>query len=327
MSISSFFTGLAAVATLTLSLSSASVLAADVYPTKPIRMIVPFAPGGAADILGRVVGDYLQRELGQPIVMVNRDGAGTIIGVDAAAKSASDGYTLLISGDAATVNTASNRKLPYDLMRDLQPISLLYAGTQFLLVNNNSPFKNIQDLVKFGKANPGAIRYGSTGIGTSTHMSAETFNTAAGIKTVHIPYRGVAPAMNDLGGGHVDYVIAGSTAGIPAIKSGQLRALAITGRTRSAVLPDLPTFIEQGVNAETGSWYGLFVPAGTPPEIVARLHAATAKALANPELGERLKQLGGEARVTTSEQTTVFMRGEIQKFGNLMRELNIKLVD
>jgi len=327
MRISSFFTGLAAVATLTLSLSSASVRAADVYPIKPIRMIVPFAPGGAADILGRVVGDYLQRELGQPMVMVNRDGAGTIIGVDAAAKSAPDGYTLLISGDAATVNTASNRKLPYDLMRDLQPISLLYAGTQFLLVNNNSPYKNIQDLVKFGKANPGAIRYGSTGIGTSTHMSAETFNTAAGIKTVHIPYRGVAPAMNDLGGGHVDYVIAGSTAAIPAIKSGQLRALAITGRNRSAVLPDLPTFIEQGVNAETGSWYGLFVPAGTPPEIVARLHAATAKALANPELGERLKQLGGEARLTAPEQTVVFMRGEIQKFGNLMRELNIKLVD
>lgn len=310
-----------------LVLAAPASFAAEVYPSKPIRLIVPFAPGGAADILARVVGDHLQRELGQPIVVVNRDGAGTIIGVDAAAKSPADGYTMLISGDAATINTASGRTLPYDLMRDLKPISLLYAGTQFLLVNKDSPWKSLPDLVAEGRAKPGRLRYGSTGIGTSTHLSTETVNAAAGIKAIHVPYRGVAPAMNALMGGQVDYVIGGSTAAIPAIQNGTVRALAITSRTRSPVLPNVPTLIEQGVAAETGSWYGLLVPAATPADIVKRLHEATAVVLKSPDVAERLKSLGGEARSTTPEAAATFMRQEIQAFGTLMRRLDIRLVE
>lgn len=314
-------------AALLLPLGSQAAHGAETYPSRPLRLIVPFAPGGAADILARVVGEQLQRELGRPIVIVNRDGAGTIIGVDAAAKATPDGYTLLISGDAATINTASGRPLPYDLMKDLKPVSLIYAGTQFLLVNKDSRFNSLQDMVKYAKANPGTLKFGSTGVGTSTHLSSETINAAAGIKAIHVPYRGVAPAMNNLAGGHVDYVIAGSTAAIPSIQNGLHKALAITSRTRSQAVPQVPTLMEQGVPAETGSWYGLLVPAGTPPDMVKRLHAAMVVALKSPEVVERLKSLGGEPRITTPEETAAFMRAEIQKYGALMRKLDIKLVD
>ena len=239
-------------AALTLPMGLHRAYAAESYPTKPLRLIVPFAPGGAADILARVVGEYLQRDLGRPIVILNREGAGTIIGVDAAAKATPDGYTLLISGDAATINTASGRPLPYDLMRDLRPVSLIYAGTQFVLVNaKDNRFNSMQDLVKHAKANPGTLKFGTSGVATSTHLSTESINAAAGIKAVHVPYRGVAPAMTNLMGAHVDYVIAGSTAAIPPVQNHQFKALAVTGRTRSPSLPQVPTLIEQGVPVGT----------------------------------------------------------------------------
>jgi tripartite-type tricarboxylate transporter receptor subunit TctC len=315
-------------ATLALTLGLPLAHAAESYPNKPLRLIVPFAPGGAADILARVVGESLQRELGRPIVIVNREGAGTIIGVDAAAKATPDGYTLLISGDAATINTASGRALPYDLMRDLKPVSLIYAGTQFVLVNaKDNRFNSMQDLVKHAKANPGTLKFGTSGVATSTHLSTEAINAAAGIRTVHVPYRGVAPAMNNLMGGHVDYVIAGSTAAIPPVQNNQFKALAVTARTRSPALPQVPTLIEQGVAAETGSWYGLLVPAGTPAEIIKRLNTAMGVVLKSPEVVERLKSLGGEPRPMTPEQATAFMNAEIKTLAALMRKLDIKLTD
>ena len=313
---------------LAFALGAHTAHSAETYPSKPLRLIVPFAPGGAADILARVVSEHLQRELGRPIVIVNRDGAGTIIGVDAAAKATPDGYTLLLSGDAATINTASGRQLPYDLMHDLKPVSLVYSGSQFVLVNaKDSRFNSLQDLIKHAKANPGALKFGSSGVGTSTHLSAEAINAAAGIKATHVPYRGIAPAMNNLAGGHVDYSIVGSTAAVPAVQNNQFKALANTGRTRSSSLPQVPTLIEQGISAETGSWYGLLVPAGTPPEIIKHLSAALGAVLKSPDVVERLKSLGGEPRSTTPEQATAFMNAEIKKFGALMRRLDIKLTD
>jgi tripartite-type tricarboxylate transporter receptor subunit TctC len=302
--------------------------AAEAYPSKPLRLIVPFAPGGAADILARVIGEHLQRDFGKPIVIVNREGAGTIIGVDAAAKATPDGYTLLLSGDAATINTASGRPLPYDLLKDLQPISLVYSGTQFLLVNaKDNRFGSLRDFVQHAKAHPATLKFGSSGVATSTHLSAETINAAAGIKGVHVPYRGIAPAMNNLAGGHVDYAIVGSSAAIPAVQNGQFKALATTGRSRSPSLPSVPTLIEQGVNAETGSWYGLFAPAGTPAARVKRLNAATVSALRSSEVTERLKSLGGEARPTTPDEARDFMRAEIARFATLMRKLDIKVAE
>lgn len=301
---------------------------AGAYPTKPLRLIVPFAPGGAADILARVVGDHLQRELGKPIVIVNREGAGTIIGVEAAAKATPDGYTLLISGDAATINAASGRSLPYDLLKDLKPISLIYSGTQFLLANGkDSRFNSLRDFVQYAKANPGTLKFGSSGVATSTHLSAEAINVAAGIKAVHVPYRGIAPAMSNLAGGHVDYAIVGSTAAIPVVQSGQFKALATTGRARSPSLPNVPTLREQGVPAETGSWYGLFVPSGTPPAIVKRLSAVMMGVLKSPEVADRLKSLGGEPRPTSPDQATEFIRDEIRSVGTLMRKLDIRITD
>ena len=310
------------------SIASPIAQAAEAYPSRPLRLIVPFAPGGAADILGRVVAEHLQRELGKPIVLVNREGAGTIIGVDAAAKATPDGYTLLLSGDAATINTASGRSLPYDLMRDLKPITLIYSGTQFVLAAaKDNRFNSLHDLIRHAKANPGSLKFGTSGVATSTHLSTETINAAASIKAVHVPFKGIAPALNNLQGGHVDYAVAGSTAAVPAVQGGQLKALAVTSRARSPVLPQVPTLIEQGVNAETGSWYGLLVPARTPPDIVKRLHVAMITVLKSPDVVDRLKALGGEARPTTPEQAADFMREEIRKFATLIRKLDIKVTE
>ncbi|WP_296560607.1 tripartite tricarboxylate transporter substrate binding protein [Pigmentiphaga sp.] len=295
------------------------------FPSKPLRLVVPFAPGGAADVIGRSVAEQLQRELGQSVVVVNRDGAGTIVGVNYVAKAPGDGYTLLLSGDAATINTASGRTLPYDFLRELTPVSVLFSGAQILLVSKDSPFKTLQDMVSYARANPGKLRYGSSGIGTSIHLSEASFNAAADIEALHVPYRGVAPAITDLIGGQVDYVIAGSSLATPAIQSGQLRALAITTAKRSPMLPDIPTAKEQGVDVETMGWYGLFVPATTPPAIVARLNAATLAALKSPELSERFKSIGGEARGTSPAEAGAFVKAEIRKFSELMRRLNIKL--
>lgn len=297
----------------------------DPFPSKPLRLVVPFAPGGAADVIGRSVAEQLQHELGQPVVVVNRDGAGTIVGVNYVAKSPADGYTLLLSGDAATINAASGRALPYDLLRDLTPISVLFSGAQVLLVSKDSPFKTLQDMVAYAHAHPGKLRYGSSGIGTSIHMSEASFNAAANIDALHVPYRGVAPAITDLMGGQVDYVIAGSSLATQAIQNGQLRALAITTDKRSPFLPEIPTAKEQGVDVETMGWYGLFVPAATPPAAIARLSAATLAALKSPDLSERFKSIGGEALGMSPEQADAFVKAQIRKFSELMRRLDIKL--
>jgi len=267
----------------------------------------------------------MSRELGQPILIVNRDGAGTVIGVNEAANAATDGYTLLLSGDAGVINAASGRKLTYDLLRDLAPISIVYSGAQVLMANRTGKFTNLQDLVKYGKANPGKVRYGSTGVGTSVHLSSEIFNQAAGIETVHVPYKGVAPAMNDLAGGHIEYVIGGSTAAIPAIKSGLVRGLALMSKARSSQMPDLPTAIEQGVNAETGSWYGIYMRAGTPAAAQTRIHGVLMKVLASTEVTERFRSLGGEPRSMSQPEFTAYTRNEVQKLAKLMKQLNIKL--
>ena len=306
---------------LALGLHGIASAQAQTYPSRPMRMIVPFAPGGAADIIARSITEPMSRELGQPILIVNRDGAGTVIGLNEAAHASADGYTLLLSGDAGVINAASGRKLPYDLLRDLAPISIVYSGAQVMMGKKDGPFNNLQDMVKYARANPDKLRFGSTGIGTSVHMSSEIFNQAAAIKAVHIPYKGVAA------GGHIEYVIGGSTAAIPAIKNGQFRGLAIMSKQRSPELPDVPTAIEQGINAETGSWYGLFSRAGTPPEIIARLHALLMTTLASPQVTERFRNLGGEPRSMTTEQFRTYLRDETQKLSKLMKQLNIKLDD
>jgi len=301
------------------------VAGAQSYPSKPIRLVVPFAPGGAADAIARTLGEYMQKALGQPVVIDNRPGAGTTIGVDSVAKASPDGYTLLLSGDAAVINEASGRKLPYDLRKDLSAIAIVYTGTQFLLVKNDSQFVGIKELVAFGRANPGEIKFGSSGQGTSTHLSAEIILSAAGVKALHIPYKGVAPALNDLMAGIVDFVVVGSTAALPAIKGNRLRALAVTGTQRISTAPEVPTLIEQGVNAETQSWYGLFAPAQTPKDILVKLSETVLKAVSDPDLALRFTNLGGSATRTTPEEAAQQVSSEVDKYKAVLAERGIKL--
>lgn len=310
-----------------IALPCLSYAQAQVYPSRPLRMIVPFSPGGATDIIARTLSEPMSQALGQPILIINRDGAGTIIGVNEAAHAATDGYTLLLSGDAGVINTASGRKLPYDLLKDLAPISIVYTGAQVLLANKSGKFATLQDLVKYGKANPGQVKFGTTGVGTAIHMSSEIFNQAAGIKALHVPYKGLAPAMTDLAGGHVDYVIGGTTAAIPAVKSGQFRGLALMSKARTDQAPDIPTAIEQGVNAETGAWYGIYMRAGTPADALKKIHATLMKVLASSEVKERFKSLGAETRSMSPQEFAAYTRDEIRKLGALMKQLNVKLED
>jgi tripartite-type tricarboxylate transporter receptor subunit TctC len=315
---------LAPLGALALALLPLSPAVAQAYPVKPISVIAPVDAGTPGDILSRAVGDPIGRELGQRVVIINRPGAAGIVGVEAAAKSAPDGYTLLISGDAAMINTASGRPLPYDFLRDLAPISLIYGGAQVLLVRREGPYQSLRDLVNAAKANPGKLTYGSAGVGSSIHMSSETFNQAAGIRTTHVPYKGIPQAMNDVAGGHIDFVIGGAPS-IPAVRNGTHRGLAILSRDRMKLMPSLPTAIEQGVPMEAGGWYGLFAPAGAPPEVTRRLHDALLKALALPEIAERFTSLGGEPRSNTPEQFSAFLRAEIDKYSVLIKRLNLKL--
>jgi tripartite-type tricarboxylate transporter receptor subunit TctC len=298
---------------------------AQSYPNKPIRLVVPFAPGGAADILGRLIADRLQKDLGQAVIIVNRDGGGTIIGADFVAKSPADGYTLLLGNDAATINSGSGRKLPYDLIKDFAPLSLVYSGPQVILVNKNSPFNSLSDLVKAGKAQGEKLRYGSSGIGSSTHLSTANFGEAAGIKPTHVPYRGIAPAINDLQGGHVDFLVAGSSSALPLIRGGNAKPLAILSKTRSSLMPQVPTAIEQGVNAESAGWYGVLAPAGTPDDIVQKLSNTLTAAVANPEFREKLLALAGDPQGLNAAQFGQFIRSEVQRFGNLIRTHDIQL--
>lgn len=307
------------------SLVSLPTYASDTYPDQPIRMVVPFAAGGAADAIGRSVAEQLQKVLGESVIVVNRGGAGTIIGVNYVAKAKADGYTVLLSGDAAVINTASGRDLPYDLTKELILVSPLYSGAQYLIVNKDSPYKTLNDLVQRAKEHPGKLKFGSSGIGTSIHLSEETFNAAAGIKAMHVPYRGVAPAMNDLSSGLLDYVIAGSSVAVPAAQGNHLRVLAINSDKRSPQLPDVPTAIEQGVNVETKGWYGLWVPAATPPAVVGRLNAATREALKSPEISEKFQSLGGESRGSSVSVAKTFVANELDRFTKLIRELGLKL--
>ncbi|ETF01080.1 Tat pathway signal protein [Advenella kashmirensis W13003] len=306
-------------------LNSVAASADSSYPHQAIRMVVPFAAGGAADAIGRSVADELQKELGQPLVVVNRGGAGTVIGVNYVAKAPADGYTLLLSGDAATINTASGRALPYDLMKELVPISTLFSGAQFVLVNKNSQFRTLDDLVKRAKAHPGELKYGSSGIGTSIHLAEESFNKAAGIKATHVPYRGVAPAINDLMAGLVDYVIAGSSVATPAVQGGSLRALAINDAKRSAQLPEVPTAMEQGVNVQTKGWYGLWAPSGTPPDVIDKLNSATQAVLKSEALSSKFEALGGEAKGASLADTRKFVANELESFRKLIRDAHLKL--
>jgi len=256
----------------------AAAQAPGAYPNRPIRMILPASPGGPVDVIARTVGAGLAEALGQPIVMDNRAGAGGIIGAEIVARGNPDGYTLMFahSGPLA-IEAALHSKLSYHPLKDFAPVSLVASSPYALIVNPSTPVKSVKELVALAKSRPGKFHYASGGVGTGIHMAGELFNLAAGLKIVHVPYKGAGPSMAALMGGEVDLMFNGVSSALPHVKSGKLRALAISSAQRSPLLPDLPTVAESGLRYETSGWYGLVAPAGTPQPVTARLQASLDK--------------------------------------------------
>jgi len=298
---------------------------AQAYPTKAVRLIVPFAAGGSTDIIGRTVAQKLNEMWGQPVLVDNRPGGSTVIGTDAVAKAAPDGYTLLITPAPFTIVPSLIGKLPYDPARDFEPITLINTTPLVIVVHPGVPAKSIKELIALAKSRPGALNYGSSGAGGSNHLAGELFNAMAGVKMVHVPYKGNAPALADLVGGHVDAVFNGLTSAMPLIKSGRLRALAVTSLARAGALPDMPTLDELGLKGfQAVAWNGLTAPARTPKEVIARLNADVLKVVRSPELADRLKAEGSDPVGNSPAQYATFLRDEIAKWAKVIKQAGIK---
>lgn len=302
-------------------------MAQDAWPAKqPIRIVVPFAAGGTSDILARTLGEKLQASLKQTVVIENRAGAGGVIGADVVAKAAPDGYTLLLGTIAShAINPALQPKMPYDAAKDFAPILLLGSISNVMLVGANQPYKTVGDVIAAAKAKPGSIAFASAGQGSSQHMSGETFKLLAGAQLTHVPYKGSAPAIQDVIGGQIPMSFETATVALPHIQSGKVRALAVTSAKRSRVLPDTPTLQEAGVAGfDVASWQALYAPAGTPPAIVQRLNTEIANIIATPETKAKMDGLGLEYSPNTPEQFTAFGRNEIAKWQKVVKEGNVK---
>ena len=296
------------------------------YPNRPIRLVLPAAPGGPVDVIGRTVGTGLAEALRQIIVIDNRAGAGGIIGAEIVARGNPDGYTLMFahSGPLA-IEAALHSKLPYHPLKDFAPVSLVASSPYALIVNPSTPAKSVKELVALAKSRPGKFHYASGGVGTGIHMAGELFNLAAGLKIVHVPYKGAGPSMAALMGGEVDLMFNGVSSALPHVKSGKLRALAISSTQRSPLLPDLPTVAESGLRYETSGWYGLVAPAGTPQPVTARLQASLHKSLNTPEMKERLAVQGIDGIASTPEQLTRHLRDELDKWTAVVKAAGLKV--
>ncbi|TAK86614.1 MAG: tripartite tricarboxylate transporter substrate binding protein [Betaproteobacteria bacterium] len=309
---------------LTMLVSHAAL--AQAWPSRPVRLLVPFAAGaGTNDIMARLVGQHLGARLGQPVVIENRPGAGGIAGTEAAAKAAPDGYTFLMTNVSLVISPYLYSKLPYDPQKDFVPVTLVATAPLMLVAHPSVAAKSVQELIALAKANPGRLTYGSGGVGSTPHLAGELFKSLAGIDVLHVPYKGGAPALNDLIGGQLSFMIENVPGTMPFAKAGKLRALAVTSAKRSSLDPALPTMAEAGVPGyEVVGWNGIVAVAGTPPAIVARLQAETANVLRLPEVRERLVTLGAEAVGGTQEEFAAFMRAEDALWGQIIREKGIR---
>ena len=290
------------------------------YPSRPVRLIVPFAPGGSADVFGRFIAQKLQESLGQNFVIDNRPGGGSLIGTDAVAKAAPDGYTLLVMSNTHTVNESLIPSRPFQLMRDFVPVAPINASDLVLVTKAGLPFNTLGDLIKAAKARPGSMSYASSGPGTPYHMAGELFKAMAGISLVHIPYRGSAGARTDVLGGQLEMMFDAIPTMTEHIKSGKVKALATTGAKRSAILPDVPTMDEAGVpKYEATLWLGVMAPRGTPPAIVARLNAEIAKITGNPEVRRAWAAQGTAALTMGVDEFTRYLNEDIAKWAHIVK--------
>ena len=303
-------------------LLAANEAAAQPWPAKPIKWVVPFAPGGTTDILARTVGDKLSQAVGQPVIVENKPGAGGGVGAEFVAKAAPDGYTIM-GGTISThaINASLYKNLPYDPVRDFVPIVLLARVPNMLVVNIDVPAKSVPELVALLKANPGKYTFASSGNGTSQHLSGELFKSMSGTDMQHIPYKGSPPALQDVMGGQVTMTFDNITTAWTLAKAGKLRALAVTTANRSSVAPDVPTLAESGLPGfEVGSWQGVFAPVGTPPEIVKRLNAEIVKILNLPDVRDKLAGLGAELVGNTPEEFAVMVKAEVVKWADVVKK-------
>jgi len=309
-----------------LALGLAGRASAQAYPVKPIKLVVPFTPGGVTDNIARVFCERMGRELGQQFIIDNRAGANGRIGTDAVAKSAPDGYTLLLGGIGALTIHPHMLKVPYDPVNDFIPISLIATNDVVIVINPKLPPKTPAELIAYLKANPGKLQYGSSGIGAPTHLAAELFKSRVGVDMVHVPYKGDSAAVMDVVSGTVDMSFSTVSATISLIRGGKLRPIAMTGLVRSQSLPDVPTLDESGLkgfNADT--WIGLFAPAHTPAPIITRLYEATKISLADPDVREKLIAGGNNIVGSNTQEFTAFLAAESKKWGDVVRAGNIKL--
>jgi tripartite-type tricarboxylate transporter receptor subunit TctC len=318
--------GIVAMLALSSPASVTSALAAEDFPNRPIRFIVPFPPGGGTDVVARTIAQKLSENMGQPVVIDNKPGGSGMIATDFVVKSKPDGYTILIDNSASVMNPALYPNIPYDVQRDLAPVTLAATVDNLLLVNPSVPARNVAELIALAKAQPGALTYASTGNGGPQHIGMEMFKSMAGVDIRHIPYKGGAPATLAVVAGEVQMQFISTTTALPQVKAGKLRALGSSDTKRSKAFPDVPTLSEAGLNGYLNvSWFGIFAPAKTPAPIIARLNAEFAKALNSPAVQEKLAEQGIEAVGSSPQTLAEVVKDDLARYGKVIRDANIKV--
>jgi tripartite-type tricarboxylate transporter receptor subunit TctC len=302
---------------------AASATAADTYPQRAVRMIIPYPPGGAGDIVGRMLGTRLTEHLGQQVVIDNRGGGGQLIATQLAAKAEPDGYTLFLASATHGINPGLRKNLPYDTLKDFVPITLVAQSPLVFVAHPSIGVTTIKELIALAKGKPGQLTYGSSGPGTGGHLSVELLKWMTGTDMVHVPYKGAGPALTDLIGGQLQIICTSPLPAMPHVKSGRLKALAMTSRARSRSYPDIPTVAETLPGYESTLWYALLAPAGTPPAIVKRVHDETVKALKSPDMTEQLQQQGADPVGDTPAQLQQFIQSEIARWTKVIRAAHI----
>jgi tripartite-type tricarboxylate transporter receptor subunit TctC len=303
---------------------STQVFAQTEYPSRPVRIVVPSPPSGGTDIIGRVLAQHFSKAFGQQFFVENKGGAGTMIGIEAAARAAPDGYTVLMVPSTLALNSVLYRKIPYDPIRDFAPITLAATAPNILIVNTALAARTLPELIGLARQKPGQLSYGTPGVGTSPHMAMELLKSMAGIDLQHVPYKGTAPALTDVMGGQIAAMFSNALTARPQIDAGRVRALAVSGPRRIEALPNVAAVAEAVPGYEAMQWYGLVAPAGTPPAIISRLNAEALKALRSDEMKERLALDGAEPVGTTSAEFAAFIRSELDKWARVARAANIE---
>lgn len=315
---------IARVIALAAAASMAASAAIAAYPDKPIRLVVPFAPGGGTDLIARTLGAGMSKELGQTVIIDNKPGAGTVIGTDAVAKSAPDGYTLVIATFAHALNPSLQPKLPFDTEKAFAPVVLVGRGPNVLVVRADSPYKTVKDVIDAAKAKPGTLTYASQGNGTSAHLAGEMFTNLAKVQMTHVPYRGAGPAITDLLGGQVDLIFGTAAAVSTFVDSGKLRALGVTTPQRSPALKDVPAIAETVPGYVVESWYGLYAPAGTPADVIAKLNSAAKKAAQTDDFKKKVESEGLVITAGSPAELDTYVRAEEARWRKIVKENNVK---